>query len=146
VNLLHIESRSSDRIPDQYEFFVECAPGGNVPKVVEILKSTMTYCSVVSRNNLNDSKVKDSECFQDGLWMGGWRNKGLTWKRIFLFLKPWRSSCSICTVVSVADPRCGQIRQSDSITWSWIECRSSRVYRSCIQNEEEVFSWHRFEL
>ncbi|XP_060861120.1 protein henna [Metopolophium dirhodum] len=60
VNLLHIESRSSDRIPDQYEFFVECAPGGNVPKVVEILKGTMTYCSVVSRNNVNDSKVKDN--------------------------------------------------------------------------------------
>jgi len=66
VNLLHIESRSSDRIPDQYEFFVECAPGGNVPKVVEILKGTMTYCSVVSRNNVNDSKVKDSKCFWDG--------------------------------------------------------------------------------
>lgn len=66
MNLLHIESRSSDRIPDQYEFFVECAPGGNVPKVVEILKGTMTYCSVVSRNNVNDSKVKDGKCFWDG--------------------------------------------------------------------------------
>jgi len=72
---LHIESRSSDRIPDQYEFFVECAPGGNVPKVVEILKTTMTYCSVVSRNNLKDSKVKDSKYFWDGFvegWMEGY--------------------------------------------------------------------------
>lgn len=75
MNLLHIESRSSDRIPDQYEFFVECAPGGNVPKVVEILKATMTYCSVVSRNNLNDSKVKESKYFWDGFgegWMEGY--------------------------------------------------------------------------
>jgi len=78
VNLLHIESRSSDRIPDQYEFFVECAPGGNVPKVVEILKGTMTYCSVVSRNNLNDSEVKDSKCICDGFGEGWTEGYGRT--------------------------------------------------------------------
>ncbi|XP_025408150.1 protein henna [Sipha flava] len=59
VNLLHIESRSSDRIPNQYEFFVECAPSDNITKVVEILKGTMVYCSVVSRNHVSDSKVQD---------------------------------------------------------------------------------------
>ncbi|XP_050542956.1 protein henna [Daktulosphaira vitifoliae] len=48
VNLLHIESRSSVRIPNGYEFFVECAPGGDVDGVVEMLKKTMAYCSVVS--------------------------------------------------------------------------------------------------
>lgn len=58
MNLLHIESRSSDRIPNRYEFFVECAAGGDIHKVIEILKDTMTYCSVVSRNNINDSKGK----------------------------------------------------------------------------------------
>lgn len=67
VNLLHIESRSSDRIPDQYEFFVECAPGGDVPKVIEILKSTMTYCSVVSRNYVIDNKVNNGNIHLEGI-------------------------------------------------------------------------------
>lgn len=62
MNLLHIESRSSDRIPNQYEFLVECAQSDDIPKVIEILKDTMTYCSVVSRNSVNDSKV-DGKCF-----------------------------------------------------------------------------------
>ncbi|KAJ8943585.1 hypothetical protein NQ318_006587 [Aromia moschata] len=30
VNLLHIESRPSARMPDNYEFMIECAPGGNL--------------------------------------------------------------------------------------------------------------------
>lgn len=59
MNLLHIESRSSDRIPNQYEFFVECAEGGDIHKVIEILKETMTYCSVVSRNSLKDHSVEE---------------------------------------------------------------------------------------
>lgn len=143
---MHIESRSSDRIPDQYEFFVECAPGGNVPKVVEILKDTMTYCSVVSRNNLNDSKVEDSECFWDGCRVGWMGKLGTRTKQEFWFLKSWGLSCRICTVVSVANSRSGQVCQSDFITWSRIECRSSWIHRSCVQDEKEVFGWYRVEL
>lgn len=90
VNLLHIESRSSDRIPDQYEFFVECAPGGDVLKVIEILKSTMTYCSVVSRNFVIDNKADDGKIILEGfmffvsfrfiflLFFGGFIEKLLT--------------------------------------------------------------------
>ncbi|XP_050433165.1 protein henna isoform X2 [Adelges cooleyi] len=48
VNLLHIESRSSVRIPNHYEFYVECASGGDINGAVEVLKKTMAYVSVVS--------------------------------------------------------------------------------------------------
>ncbi|VVC43615.1 Hypothetical protein CINCED_3A019959 [Cinara cedri] len=44
---------------NQYEFFVECAPGGDIEKVIEILKNTMTYCSVVSRNGIHIGEEED---------------------------------------------------------------------------------------
>ncbi|XP_011504492.1 PREDICTED: protein henna [Ceratosolen solmsi marchali] len=50
VNLLHIESRSSLRQPNGYEFVVECAPGGNLSAVVEALEKQCEYFSIISRN------------------------------------------------------------------------------------------------
>lgn len=50
VNLLHIESRSSLREPNGYEFMVECAPGGDLGAVVEALEQQCRYFSIISRN------------------------------------------------------------------------------------------------
>ncbi|XP_001600555.1 protein henna isoform X1 [Nasonia vitripennis] len=50
VNLLHIESRSSLRQANGYEFMVECAPGGNLGAVVEALQEQCGYFSIISRN------------------------------------------------------------------------------------------------
>ncbi|XP_054289511.1 protein henna-like isoform X1 [Macrosteles quadrilineatus] len=54
VNLIHIESRSSARIPGAYEFMVECAPGGNLGAVVDNLKKSSEYFSIISRNHKNN--------------------------------------------------------------------------------------------
>ncbi|XP_043276861.1 protein henna isoform X1 [Venturia canescens] len=51
VNLLHIESRSSLRQHDGYEFMVECAPGGNLGGVIEAIRSQCGYFSIISRNH-----------------------------------------------------------------------------------------------
>lgn len=133
MNLLHIESRSSDRIPNQYEFFIECAPSDNITKVVEILKSSMVYCSVVSRNSVVDSKVHDGK-------------RSVRW--------PPRRVCSsnLCTssriraLVPVADQRPGQVRESNLIARSRAGRRSSRIHGSRVQNQEKVFGRHRVEL
>lgn len=50
INLLHIESRSSARFPNQYEFMVECAPGGDLQTAIDTLKQHCTYFSIISRN------------------------------------------------------------------------------------------------
>ncbi|KAK6629247.1 hypothetical protein RUM43_003064 [Polyplax serrata] len=51
VNLLHIESRSSSRFSNQYEFMVECAPGGNLSAAIETLRQHCSYFSIISRNH-----------------------------------------------------------------------------------------------
>ncbi|KAI5701365.1 hypothetical protein M8J75_008706 [Diaphorina citri] len=51
VNLLHIESRSSTRIENNYEFMVECAPGGDLSSVIESLRSSCSYINIISRNH-----------------------------------------------------------------------------------------------
>ena len=51
VNLLHIESRSSSRFTNQYEFMVECAPGGNLSAAIETLRQHCSYFSIISRNH-----------------------------------------------------------------------------------------------
>lgn len=51
INLLHIESRSSARFPNQYEFMVECAPGGNLSAAIETLRQHCSYFSIISRNH-----------------------------------------------------------------------------------------------
>lgn len=55
VNLLHIESRSSKRDEDAYEFMVECqSDSGDIPKALDEIKSKASYFSVVSRNYKTD--------------------------------------------------------------------------------------------
>ncbi|XP_075228831.1 phenylalanine hydroxylase [Lycorma delicatula] len=54
VNLMHIESRSSARLENKYEFMVECEPGGNLGEAVEKLKQTASYFTVISRNHINN--------------------------------------------------------------------------------------------
>lgn len=50
VNLAHIESRSSARVPG-YEFMVECSHGtGDFAKAIEQLRSSSEYFNIISRN------------------------------------------------------------------------------------------------
>ncbi|XP_046997588.1 protein henna [Schistocerca americana] len=51
VNLMHIESRSSQRFPSQYEFMVECAPGGDIGGAVTNLRQSSAYFQIISRNH-----------------------------------------------------------------------------------------------
>ena len=51
VNLSHIESRSSLRRTDMYEFMVECVPGGDLGTVIEKLREQCSYFSIISRNH-----------------------------------------------------------------------------------------------
>ncbi|KAK0181749.1 hypothetical protein PV327_004005 [Microctonus hyperodae] len=57
INLLHIESRSSLRKANSYEFMVECAPGGNLGAVIEAVKARSIYFSVISRNHKNNMET-----------------------------------------------------------------------------------------
>lgn len=58
VNLIHIESRSSERVPG-YEFFVECdTKAGCLSDAIEKLKEICSYFSVISRDHHdNESAV-----------------------------------------------------------------------------------------
>ncbi|KAG4071537.1 hypothetical protein HA402_011691 [Bradysia odoriphaga] len=56
VNLMHIESRSSTRLPG-YEFFVECdTRSGNLGLAIEKLKEQCNYFNIISRD------YKDNVC------------------------------------------------------------------------------------
>jgi phenylalanine-4-hydroxylase len=56
VNLSHIESRSSVRVPG-YEFMVECEHGaGDFGGALEDLKKNVGYLNIISRN------YKDNRC------------------------------------------------------------------------------------
>lgn len=50
VNLIHIESRPSARMPSKYEFMVECAPGGDMGAAISEIKGLSEYISIISRN------------------------------------------------------------------------------------------------
>lgn len=54
INLTHIESRSSLRFPNRYEFMVECVPSGDLGSAIESLKATSNYLNVISRNHKNN--------------------------------------------------------------------------------------------
>ncbi|CAH0390475.1 unnamed protein product [Bemisia tabaci] len=51
INLKHIESRSSLRFPNRYEFMVECSPSSTLGAAIENLKETSLYLNVISRNH-----------------------------------------------------------------------------------------------
>lgn len=50
VNLLHIESRPSAKLPANYEFMVECAPGGNIGEAITEVKHNSEYLKIISRD------------------------------------------------------------------------------------------------
>ncbi|XP_018570105.1 protein henna isoform X1 [Anoplophora glabripennis] len=50
VNLLHIESRPSAKIPGNYEFMVECSPGGNLGDAIFDIKQKSEYLNIISRD------------------------------------------------------------------------------------------------
>lgn len=57
VNLLYIESRSSERGPG-YEFFIECdSRAGNLEKAIDELKQRSGYMSIISRDYKNKEEV-----------------------------------------------------------------------------------------
>jgi hypothetical protein len=51
---MHIESRSSHRLHDGYEFMVECAPSPNLGAAIQKLKQNSSYVSIISRNHKNN--------------------------------------------------------------------------------------------
>ncbi|XP_035217508.1 protein henna-like [Stegodyphus dumicola] len=52
VNLYHIESRSSKRLDDSYEFMVECdTRQGNITAAMEQLRTNSEYMTVISRDH-----------------------------------------------------------------------------------------------
>lgn len=59
VDLVHIESRSSERRPG-YEFMVECdSKTGQLGKAIEELKQISSYLSIISRDYKdNAGKIK----------------------------------------------------------------------------------------
>ncbi|XP_023019066.1 protein henna [Leptinotarsa decemlineata] len=50
VNLLHIESRPSAKLPENYEFMVECAPLGNIGAAIEDIKHQSEYLNIITRD------------------------------------------------------------------------------------------------
>lgn len=51
VNLLHIESRSSQRSPGEYEFIIDCdTNGGQVAAAMDEMRESCTYMKIISRN------------------------------------------------------------------------------------------------
>ncbi|KAG5867993.1 hypothetical protein JTB14_007821 [Gonioctena quinquepunctata] len=50
VNLLHIESRPSAKLPDNYEFMVECAPSENLGEAFHDIKEHSEYLKIISRD------------------------------------------------------------------------------------------------
>lgn len=50
VNLLHIESRPSARLPGRYEFMVECAPSGDIASAIMDIKDMSDYLNIISRD------------------------------------------------------------------------------------------------
>lgn len=50
VNLIHIESRPSARMPSKYQFMVECAPSEDLGNAIAELRDTCEYLNVISRD------------------------------------------------------------------------------------------------
>ena len=51
MNLSRIESRSSKRFENDYEFLVECPPGKNLELAVEELRPCTQYLQIISRDH-----------------------------------------------------------------------------------------------
>lgn len=55
VNLFHIESRPSVRVPNKYEFVVECAPSGELGSAISEIKDNSEYFNIITRNQRDDT-------------------------------------------------------------------------------------------
>lgn len=60
INLLHIESRPSNRMPNNYQFMVECIPNENLNSAIGEIKDMSDYFNIISRD-YKDNKGKHSE-------------------------------------------------------------------------------------
>lgn len=75
INLHHIESRSSKRLDDNYEFMVECdTQSGNINQATEELRARSLYMTVITRDGKDietdtvtwfPRKIKDLDTFAD---------------------------------------------------------------------------------
>lgn len=50
INLLHIESRPSNRMPNNYQFMVECMPNEHLNSAIAELKEMSDYFNIISRD------------------------------------------------------------------------------------------------
>lgn len=57
INLLHIESRPSNRMPNNYQFMVECMPNENLNSAIAEIKDMSDYFNIISRD-YKDNKGK----------------------------------------------------------------------------------------
>ncbi|XP_022917921.2 protein henna isoform X2 [Onthophagus taurus] len=57
INLIHIESRASEKIPNKYEFVVECASGGDLGSAIAEIRDQSSYFNVISRNYANNQNT-----------------------------------------------------------------------------------------
>ena len=66
MNLLHIESRSSKRSDNEYEFIVECETDfGNVGGAMEELRDASTYIQIISRNYRDNKGQPSASAFYE---------------------------------------------------------------------------------
>ncbi|XP_023019067.2 protein henna [Leptinotarsa decemlineata] len=71
VNLSHIESRPSTRMPENYEFMVECKPSGNIAGAINDIKNKSEYLKIISRDYKDNKdsipwfprRIRDLDCF-----------------------------------------------------------------------------------
>lgn len=60
INLLHIESRPSKRMPKNYQFMVECMPNENLNSAIAEIKDMSNYFNIISRD-YKDNKGKSQK-------------------------------------------------------------------------------------
>lgn len=75
INLNHIESRSSKRFSDDYEFIVECDNTNDVAPALDALRESADYMQVISRDHIDNDdavpwfpgKIADLDRFADNI-------------------------------------------------------------------------------
>lgn len=133
-NLLHIESRSSQRSPGDYEFIIECDTNtGNVSEAMDTLRDSCTYMKIISRNYKDNQGLiffnKVNSCLY----------KFISYEKYFY---GWRCD----TVVPTKNSWFGQVRQSNPFVRIRTKCGSPWIYRSRLQGKKEAACWHCFLL
>ena len=125
VNLLHIESRSSVRVPG-YEF------------IVEVGEFVWVFLSVLS------SHLPLSDWLQSWQHWGSSEDHSGPVELLPSHHQEHRGQSAGCALVPQEDPRPGQVCQSDSLLRSRAWLRPPWVYWSCLQKKKEGICWHCF--